>query len=97
MERSLNEAFNPAFLKVSNESFKHNVPKGSETHFQVIIVSNYFESLNQVDRHRQVYKTLGNEMKESIHACSIQAFTLTEWEKKKEDSFSTPNCEQFKK
>lgn len=32
-------------LEVINESFMHNVPKGSETHFKVVVVSDKFSDL----------------------------------------------------
>lgn len=31
----LNEKFQPQHLEIVNESYKHNVPDGSETHFKV--------------------------------------------------------------
>lgn len=31
-------------LEVLNESYMHNVPKGSETHFKVVIVSEKFNN-----------------------------------------------------
>ena len=35
IETKLTSAFQPAFLDVENESHKHNVPPGSESHFRV--------------------------------------------------------------
>lgn len=32
-------------LDVINESYMHNVPKGSETHFKVVVVSEKFDGL----------------------------------------------------
>lgn len=32
-------------LDVINESYMHNVPKGAETHFKVVVVSQKFEGL----------------------------------------------------
>jgi stress-induced morphogen len=34
-------------LDVVNESHKHNVPKGSESHFNVLVVSDIFEGIRQ--------------------------------------------------
>lgn len=51
--------FSPVHLDIMNESYMHNVPKGSETHFKVVVVSNKFEnvSLLQVRReHEHLYK-----------------------------------------
>lgn len=36
---------NPAYLEVINESYMHNVPKGSETHFKVVVVSDKFSNV----------------------------------------------------
>lgn len=32
-------------LNVINESYMHNVPKGAETHFKVVVVSDKFDGL----------------------------------------------------
>lgn len=48
MEKSikdkLTKQFSPEHLDIINESYMHNVPKGSETHFKVVVVSNKFEN-----------------------------------------------------
>ena len=36
--------FSPYHLDILNESYMHNVPKGSETHFKVVVVSEKFEN-----------------------------------------------------
>lgn len=43
--QALVENLSPVHLEVINESYMHNVPKGSETHFKVLVVSSRFESL----------------------------------------------------
>ena len=42
---NLTASFNPAHLQVINESYMHNVPQGSETHFKVVVVSEKFKNL----------------------------------------------------
>ncbi|SER81241.1 BolA protein [Nitrosomonas sp. Nm51] len=42
----------PQFLEVINESNKHNVPAGAQSHFKVIIVSNQFSGKRLVVRHQ---------------------------------------------
>lgn len=42
---ALTEKLQPIHLEVVNESHMHNVPKGAETHFKVLVVSAKFESL----------------------------------------------------
>lgn len=53
----LTNQFSPVHLDIFNESYMHNVPKGSETHFKVLVVSSKFENkpLLQVSRHLQIY------------------------------------------
>jgi stress-induced morphogen len=62
VERSIREAlsaaFSPLHLEVRNESGGHSVPKGSETHFKVIVVSSAFDGASLVDRHRKVNRVL---------------------------------------
>lgn len=65
-------------LKIINESFMHNVPEGSESHFKIVIVSEDFLNLTMIQRHKLVYKKLDNLMTK-IHALSIHAFDKNEF------------------
>ena len=65
-------------LKIINESFMHNVPEGSESHFKIVIVSEDFLNLTMIQRHKLVYKKLNNLMTK-IHALSIHAFDKNEF------------------
>jgi BolA protein len=53
---------------------------GTSDHFQVTIVSDDFEGLAPLERHRKVYAALGSDVGGSIHALSIKAYTNTQWE-----------------
>ena len=75
----LNENFKLASLKIVNESFMHNVPEGSESHFKIVIVSDNFIKKSLIQRHKEIYKALG-EIMNDIHALSIHAFDNTEFE-----------------
>ena len=81
IEEKLTAALSPRVLDVINESHNHSVPKGSETHFKVVVVSEAFEGKMQVARHRLIYGVLGDEMtkKPGVHALSIVAKTPAEW------------------
>ena len=65
----LEAAFSPTHLEVLNESDTHNVPRGSETHFKVIVVSEGFAGVGPLDRHRLVNGALADEL--SGCRCSI--------------------------
>ena len=75
---SLNNQLHVEHMFLENESSMHNVPANSETHFKLVIVSDDFLHMNKVKRHQLIYQILINIMKE-IHALSIQAFTIEEY------------------
>ena len=76
----LNRSFITEYLFLEDESFKHNVPPNSESHFKLVIVSKNFDGMAKVRRHQAIYSEL-NDVMNKIHALSIQAFTLDEYEK----------------
>jgi len=76
---SLNGNFKLASLKIVNESFMHNVPEDSESHFKIVIVSDTFTKKSLIQRHKEIYKALG-EIMNDIHALSIHAFDNKEFE-----------------
>lgn len=75
---SLNNQLHVEHMFLENESSMHNVPANSQTHFKLVIVSDDFLHMNKVKRHQLIYQILINIMKE-IHALSIQAFTIEEY------------------
>ena len=82
--------FNPSVLKIVNESYMHSVPKNAETHFKLVIVSDYFKNISQVKRHQIIYKSLEDIMKQ-IHALSINSFDEAEYSKNP-IILDSPNC-----
>lgn len=58
----------PIRLDVVNESHMHNVPANSETHFKLVIVSDNFDGLSLVARHRTVNKLLADQLQNGVHA-----------------------------
>ncbi|UYV78917.1 hypothetical protein LAZ67_17000258 [Cordylochernes scorpioides] len=89
----LNQNFNPKLLKVINESHMHNVPKGSETHFRVCVVSHKFENQSLINRHRMVQNLLADYMKNGpIHALSIETLTPAQMEKEGIKNTQSPQC-----
>ncbi len=86
------QVLQPYFLEVINESHRHNVPKGSESHFKVIIVSNEFQGKVSVTRHRMVNNILTDELARSIHALVLNTMTIEEWFEKGGITNDSPPC-----
>nr|SVE94017.1 EOG090X0K4K [Scapholeberis mucronata] len=92
IQAKLSREFAPEHLEILNESYMHNVPKGSETHFKVVVVSNKFENTSLVQRHRMVNELLQNELKTGVHALSIVAKTPSQWENSNKTVDKSPAC-----
>ncbi len=91
IEAKLKAAFDPSHLEVINESHMHSVPKGSETHFKVVVVSERFDGMSPVKRHQLVYGALAEELKAGVHALAITSRTPAEWAASPEANVS-PKC-----
>lgn len=77
----LQEALQPVYLEVIDDSHMHAVPRGSETHFRVVVASSRFDGLALIHRHRLVNDILHEELAGPVHALSVQAKTPQQWEK----------------
>jgi stress-induced morphogen len=75
----LTAAFAPTHLDMVNESHKHSVPPGSESHFKVTVVSDGFTGKAPLARHRAVNAAVAVGGELPIHALSIKAATTAEW------------------
>ena len=78
---------------VTPESIEDNIRQGMSTtylnvdgdgrHFEAVVVSDEFEGMSRIQRHQRVYKTLGERMREEVHALSIKTFTPQEWDNRR--------------
>lgn len=82
----------PVHMEVINESHMHSVPKNSETHFKVIVVSSRFEGQTRINRHRILNELLKEEMAGPVHALSLKLYTPQEWNKLDNMVLISPDC-----
>ncbi|XP_070172728.1 bolA-like protein DDB_G0274169 [Polyergus mexicanus] len=92
IKKKLETTLRPLYCNVINESYMHNVPKDSETHFKVIIVSEKFNKQPLIERHRVINELLQVELQESVHALSIVAKTPEQWEASNKTVTASPAC-----
>jgi len=81
IKQRLTEAFAPETLGVEDESHLHEGHEGARDgrgHFRVLIISDAFADCSLLDRHRLVYKALGDLMRTDIHALAIDAWSPQE-------------------
>jgi len=91
IENKMVRAFEPEHLQVKNESHMHGGP-ATESHFKLTIVSDKFDGLLLVKRHREIYQLLEDELAGDVHALALHTYTPTEWRAKHSDVPSSPNC-----
>jgi len=82
----------PVYLEVENESHNHSVPKGSETHFRVYVVSEKFEDIARIQRQRLVNETLKAELAGGVHALTQRCLTPMEWSEGGAVEVASPPC-----
>ena len=91
IERKLASRFDVAYLAVENESHRHNVAPGAESHFKVTIVSPDFDEQMLIQRHRLVNAALADELG-LIHALALHTLTPAEWEARGGAVADSPKC-----
>jgi len=92
IEMRLREDFAPLHIEVANESHMHSVPEGSESHFRVVLVSETFENLPLVKRHRAVNGALAEQLAGPVHALALHTMTPEEWFAKGGKTPESPAC-----
>jgi BolA protein len=92
IEAKLAAGLQPLHLQVENESHRHNVPPGSESHFKVVVVSDSFAGKSLVARHRLVNELLADELQNHIHALALHTYTRQDWEEKQGAAPRSPPC-----
>lgn len=81
IERILSKALAPIELRVKDQSHLHAGHAGAREgkgHFDVLIVSEQFDGVNRLTRHRMVYDALGSYLDNHVHALKITALSPSE-------------------
>lgn len=75
IELALRSALNPSSLRVQDDSHLHAGHAGAREgrHFSVQVVSESFNGLSRLARHRLVYDALRSQIQQGIHALAIDA------------------------
>ncbi len=73
---------NPSQLNITDDSAEHAGHAGNTggSHFTITIVSDIFEGLSLIKRHRLVNNAAADLLRQDIHALSIKAKTTSEYE-----------------
>ena len=91
IEAAIKAALAPSFIQLEDESHKHSVPEGAESHFKLVCVSDVFAGLMPVRRHQKVYGELQSELDGGLHALALHLYTPAEWAAQQQAPAS-PDC-----
>lgn len=97
IDNALSNALKPDILIIEDESSRHSVPVGAESHFKIVIVSTAFDQLTRVARHRLVNSILNPEFTLGLHALSLLLYTPNEWQKNGGAILQSPPCQNAQK
>lgn len=92
IEQKIQQALQPDFLEVINESHMHNVAPNSESHFKVTVVSEQFKGKMLIARHRQINGILSEELNGQIHALALHTMTPDEYMERAGKVADSPQC-----
>ena len=89
----IQEQLHPLHLDVVDESYMHAVPPGAESHFKILVVSDTFEGVPLVERHRKINALLDEERDQGLHALTMHTWTTEEWHAKGGTTPESPPCQ----
>lgn len=81
IRQKLEDSLQPEQLSVEDEGHLHVGHEGAKDgrgHFRVMVVSDAFNGLSMIQRHRAIYFALGDLMTTDIHALAIDAYSSDE-------------------
>jgi BolA family transcriptional regulator, general stress-responsive regulator len=81
IRQSLQESLDPQELLIKDQSqlhIGHEGAKDGKGHYDLLVVSQAFEGVNRVQRHRMVYDALRDLLESDIHALRISAYAPSE-------------------
>ena len=92
IKKKLEEHISIHHLEISDDSAHHlghkqNVSGGG--HYIALIVSDSFDGISLVERHRLVYKALGGLIGREIHAFSMKTLTREEYDRTNDHSLKS--------
>ena len=84
MKRRLCQVFDVAHLEIIDESHKHVGHAGAKGggHYRLTLVSKDFEGKKSLERQRMIMNVFKDDIPHHIHAISIKALSLKEFQSK---------------
>ncbi|MGM0691636.1 MAG: BolA family protein [Pseudomonadota bacterium] len=91
IEQTLRDALEPMYLEITDESTQH-AGNRVESHFRVVVVSEQFDGLSLIRRHRLAQDPLKTAFEQGLHALALHTYSPAEWEQR-QDAPASPACQ----
>ena len=82
IERTLEQGLDVHFLQIEDQGHLHTghkPAKEGKLHLKMLVVSDEFLDLNQIERHQKVYFILTEYLADKLHALSLETYTVSEY------------------
>ena len=82
IEKTLKQGLEVHFLEIEDQGHLHAGHKPAregKLHLKMLVVSDEFLDLNQIERHQKVYFILTKYLADKLHALSLETYTVSEY------------------
>ena len=82
IEKTLKQGLEVHFLEIEDQGHLHAGHKPAregKLHLKMLVVSDEFLDLNQIERHQKVYFILTEYLTDKLHALSLETYTVSEY------------------
>jgi BolA protein len=82
IEKTLKQGLEVHFLEIEDQGHLHaghKPAKEGKLHLKMLVVSDEFLNLNQIERHQKIYTILTEFLADKLHALSLEAHTVSEY------------------
>jgi len=82
IEETLKRGLEVHFLEIEDQGHlhaEHKPAKEGKLHLKMLVISDEFLDLNQIERHQKVYFILKEFLADKLHALSLETYTVAEY------------------
>ena len=82
IEKTLKQGLEVYFLEIEDQGHLHaghKPAKEGKLHLKMLVVSDEFLNLNQIERHQKIYFILTRYLADKLHALSLETYSVDEY------------------
>ena len=82
IEKTLKQGLEVHLLQIEDQGHLHQghePAKAGKLHLKMLVVSDEFLNLNQIERHQKIYFILTKYLADKLHALSLETYSVDEY------------------